>query len=152
MVAVIIVEKRPGLEEGFTVTDYYDGPRQGIANFRGKPHFYDCIFDEVRQDYSDRYRLTPISDHIFDLAMEDWAIWERWQAAFHAGKATRKSHPALPHDRERHDQIRCVLDSALRTDDAICVTQIGTFEPVRGRTLSRGVVVDTQVRWTDETG
>ena len=51
-----VVQLKPGYEEVFTVTDYYDGPRQGIANFKGKPHFYDCIFDEARQDYSDRYR------------------------------------------------------------------------------------------------
>jgi hypothetical protein len=35
--------------------EYYDGPRQGIANFNGQPHFYDCIFDERRDEYSNWY-------------------------------------------------------------------------------------------------
>ena len=39
-----VAELQPGYEEVFTVMDYYDGPRKGVANFRGQPHFYDCIF------------------------------------------------------------------------------------------------------------
>ena len=145
-----IVPLKPGFEEVFTVTDYYDGPRQGIANYKGKPHFYDCVFDEAREDYSDRYRLTAIPNHVFDLAMEDWAIWERWQTTFHAEKTTEKSHPALPQDRTRHEEIRSVLDSALKTDELTCLMRIGLFEPIPTPTLSRGTMVDMQVRWTDE--
>ena len=143
---------KSGFEEVFTVTDFYDGPRQGIANFKGKPHFYDCIFDDARQGYSDCYRLTPIPSHIFELAMEDWAIWERWQTTFHAGKTTRDSHPALPQDRTRHEEIRGVLDSALRTDDANCVIQIGAFEPIGTPKVLVGVSIDTQVKWTPTAG
>ena len=33
----------PGNEIVFTVTDYYDGPLNGIANFQSKPHFYERI-------------------------------------------------------------------------------------------------------------
>jgi hypothetical protein len=36
---VSVVQLKPDFEEVFTVTDYYDGPRKGIANVRGKPHF-----------------------------------------------------------------------------------------------------------------
>ena len=50
MPTVSVIQLKLGFEEVFTVTEYYDGPRQGIANFTGKPHFYDCIFDEARQD------------------------------------------------------------------------------------------------------
>jgi hypothetical protein len=34
-------ELKPEYEHVFTVTDYYDGPRKGIANFLGKPHLAD---------------------------------------------------------------------------------------------------------------
>lgn len=148
--AVSTILLKPGFEEVFTVTDYYDGPRQGIANFKGKPHFYDCIFDEVRNDYSERYRLTAIPTHIFDLAMEDWAIWERWRTAFDAGQTTKESHPALPQERTRYEEIRGVLDSVLKTDELTSVVQIGLFEPIQTPALSRGAMVDMQVRWTDE--
>jgi len=147
---VSIVTLKPGYEEVFTVMDYYDGPRRGIANFNGKPHFYDCVLDESRQNYSDRYRLNAIPNHIFELAMEDCAIWEKWQAAFLAGKTSKGSHPALPQDRSRHEVIRSILDAALRTDELTCVIRIGSFEALAPPKLSRGTMIDTQVRWTEE--
>jgi len=119
---------QPGYEEVFTVVDYYDGPRKGIANFRGQPHFYDCIFDKTKDEYSDLYHLTPLSPDIFKLAKESWAIWKRWESAFHSGKATLESHPALPQDRARYQEIRAILDSALTTNAAACATQHGSFE------------------------
>jgi hypothetical protein len=32
------LELKPGYEMVFTVTDYCDGPRKGIANYQDKPH------------------------------------------------------------------------------------------------------------------
>ena len=120
----------PGYEEVFTVTDYYDGPRQGIANYMGNPHFYDCIFDDKKNDYSDLFHLTPLEPSVFQLAMESWSIWERWESAFRVGRANRDSHPALPEDRPRFEELKLVLDSVLKTDIANCIVQKGSFEVV----------------------
>ena len=144
-----VAEAQPGYEEVFIVTDYYDGPRKGIANFKGLPHFYDCIFDKAKDEYSDLYRLTPISEHIFELAKQDWAIWKRWESAFHSGKATRESHPALPQDRARHQEIRAILDSALTTDIGICAVRRGSFERSGSGEYPKGVMRPLQVRWAD---
>jgi hypothetical protein len=140
---------QPGYEEVFTVTYYYDGPRKGIANFKGLPHFYECIFDEADDDYSDLYRLTPISQSIFELAKEDWAIFKRWEAAFHSGKTTVESCPALRQDSPRHEQIRAILDSALKIDAAVCVTRRGSFERLGSEEFPKGVMRPLQVRWTN---
>jgi len=43
----------PGEEIVFTVNDYWDGPLKGIANFQGKPHFYERIVDSPSDDYAD---------------------------------------------------------------------------------------------------
>jgi len=144
-----VTELQPGYEEVFTVLDYYDGPRKGVANLKGLPHFYDCIFDEANDEYSDLYHLTPISQRIFELAKEDWAIWKRWESAFHSGKATHESHPALPLDRARHEEIRSILDSALTTDTAVCAIQHGSFERIGSGEYAKGVKRPVQVRWTD---
>jgi hypothetical protein len=141
----------PGFEEVFTVTDYYDGPRQGVANYQAQPHFYDRIFDDSRGEYSELFRLTPISQTTFQLAMEDWAIWRRWELAFAAQDVTLDTHPALREDRARHEEIKSVLDSALVTDEETCVLLKGLFEP-RGAHGVIGVLRDFQVRWTDPTG
>jgi len=146
---VISAELQPGHEEVFTVTDYHDGPRTGVANFRGQPHFYDCIFDEAQDEYSDLYRLTPISQRIFELATEDWAIWKKWESAYHSGKVTLQSHPALPEDRARHKEIRTILDSALTTNEAECTVQHGSFERLGSGEYPPGVMRRLQVRWTD---
>jgi hypothetical protein len=132
-------ELKPDYEEVFTVTDYYDGPRIGIANYQGKPHLYDCIFDDSK-GYLNLFRLTPVSPEPFQFAMEDWRIWERWEAEYKAGHASIDTHPALPEDRERHDELRVILDSALRTNKERCVVIRGLFE--EGRTLP------LQVKWT----
>ena len=145
------LDLKPGFEEVFTVLEYYDGPRTGIANFSGKPHFYDCIWDEARNNYSNRFRLTLIPDHIFDLALEDWSIGERWRSAFRAGETTLESHAALPKDTKRYDEILDVLAPVLRTNSATCVTRIGSFEHVSVPTLFRSVVIDMQVRWIEDT-
>lgn len=108
---------RAGFEEVFTVTDYYDGPRQGIANYGGSPHFYDCVISDEKQNYSDLYRLTPVTDQAFQLALEDWAIWERWDRAFKAGQTSEKTHPALPEDAARHAEIKSLVADYLKTDD-----------------------------------
>jgi hypothetical protein len=71
-------ELKPGYEYVFTVTEYFDGPRKGIANYQGNPHFYECIFDEVKDDYSGVFQLTPLDSETLKLAMEDWEIWRRW--------------------------------------------------------------------------
>lgn len=138
-----------GYETVFTVTDYYDGPRGGVANYLGKPHLYECEFDGAQDDYSDRYLLTPISEETFRLALEDWEIWKRWESAYHAGKADISSHPALPDDRARHEELRLILDKELVTDTHKAIVRIGKFEAVRGQDLPRGVIRPLRVKWSE---
>jgi hypothetical protein len=146
------MQLKPGFEEVFTVTDYYDGPRQGVANYQGLPHFYDCFFSEHARDYSNLYRLTPVSHEAFQLALEDWAIWERWERAFHAGETNRDTHPALPEDRDRHLVIKSTLDEQLKTDVERCVNRVGAFLNAGAGVKTRGVLVDLLVRWSEPNG
>jgi hypothetical protein len=146
---VIPGELKPDFELVYTVTEYYDGPRQGVANFMGQPHFYDCVFSEACGDYSDLFRLTPIPSQVLELAREDWAIWERWETAFHEGKVTVASHPALPEERARHEEIDAVLSKVLKTHSDNCIIRAGLFEADEYPALSHGVLRPLQVRWTE---
>jgi hypothetical protein len=101
-----IEELKPEYESVFTVTDYWDGPRKGIANYQGKPHLYECIFDEAREGYSDLFQLTPIDSETLRLALEDWDIWQRWETAFRLGKVERSTHPALSNESKRHGELQ----------------------------------------------
>lgn len=139
---------KPGYECVFTVTEYYDGPRKGIANYQGKPHFYECIFDEAKDDYSELFRLTPLDSEAFQVAMEDWEIWRKWEFAFHGGKTGIGTHPALPHEAERHAELKSILDKVLVTDPIKAISRIGHFEVLGTPDLPKGVIRPLQVKWT----
>ena len=139
---------KPGYERVYTVVDYYDGPRKGMADYQGRPHLYECIFVEGKDAYTDLFRLSPIDPETFRLAMEDWAIWKRWERAYHAGEADVNTHPALPHERERHEELERMLADLLVVDPAKAVTRIGHFEAAGGETLPMGVIRPLQVKWT----
>ena len=69
------------------VWDFYDSPRTGVADYRGQPHYFSCQWDSAADDYSHTYALSPIDSGTFDLVMEQWAIWRKWEFAFQAGEA-----------------------------------------------------------------
>jgi|ERR1022692_278238 hypothetical protein len=144
-----VAELKPGYEEVFAVTDYYDGLVQVLRTSKANLTSTIASLDEMRSDYSSLYRLTPISPHIFDLAREDEAIWERWELAFHAGSTTRETHPALPQDRVRHEEIRAVLNSVLKTDKEACTVRTGLFEVLGSPTLPKGAIRPLKVKWTE---
>lgn len=112
-------------EPVYTVTDFHDGPRRGVASFEGSPHVYESEWDDEGDDYAHTFLVSPISDDDLRLALEDWAIWLRWSAAFNAGTTTIDTHPALPADRERHLELNSLLRQRLViADDAVKVTAI----------------------------
>jgi hypothetical protein len=138
----------PGFETVFTVTEYYDGPRVGVANYCGKPHFYECIFDEDLDTYTESFWLTPISEETFRLTMEDWTIWRRWEFAFHAGKVGLDTHPALPPDSKRCEELKTVLKERLKTSPSCSLKLHGEFTAIEGADLPKGVLRPLQVLWT----
>jgi len=140
---------KPGFEAVFTITDYHDGPRKGIANYHGQPHFYECIFDDAKDDYSELFWLTPLDAKTFQLAMEDWDIWRRWESAFHSGKTDRSTHPALPNEADRHSELKRILDGYLATDPDKGITRVGRFEVLGETGGSMGVTRKLQVEWAE---
>jgi hypothetical protein len=59
-----------GYDKVYTVTEYYDGARAGVADFNGQPHYYECQFDELEGNWSDVFLLKPIDSETFRLALE----------------------------------------------------------------------------------
>jgi hypothetical protein len=105
-----------GYEPVFTVKDFWDCPRSCVANYRGKPHFHECNFDEAKDDFSDVYRLTPLSADAFKLALEDWEIFNRWNEALQSGETDRSTCPCLPEHKSRYEELRRLLEPLLNTD------------------------------------
>jgi hypothetical protein len=129
-------------EPVLTVHDYYDGPRNGIAEYRGSPHVYKCEWDNSADDWSAYFLLSPISDEQLAAVTEDWSIWRRYQAQFHASSLQHgDKHPALAIDWPRHDQLRRAVEDALEINEANAVRAMpefrGSIEPTH----------DFEVRW-----
>ncbi len=114
-------------ETVYTITDWYDGARRGIADLYGKPHYYENPWNESEQDWSEIYFLKLLDDETFALAMEDWEIWLRWERAFKDGKTTQETHPALPEDKQRHEQLKKTLAERLVISPEKCVKATAEF-------------------------
>ena len=121
-----------------TMTDYYDRPRGGIADLEGSPHIYESQFSDI-DDYTDIFHLTPVSPELFEIALEDWEIWLRWQDAYRKNETPHETHPALPADRARHDELEPMLEQALVVDESNFVKATAEFRRTEGR---------LEVRWT----
>ena len=122
-----------------TMTDYYDGPRGGVADFCGAPHVYESEFSDTLNNYTDSFRLSPISDDLFQLALEDWAIWLRWDSAFKHGETPHDTHPDLPVERDHHCELARLLDINLVIDSHNFLLATAEFRDLHS-TL--------QVRWS----
>lgn len=115
-------------ETVYTVTDFWDGIRAGIADFNGAPHYYERPFDEQKDDWTEFFLLKRIDEETFRLAMEDWEIWKRWYIACQIGETTIETHPALPEDRARHREITEILSERLVVNPSLDVKAQAEFE------------------------
>ncbi len=139
-----------GFDIVHSVLDYYDGPRSGVADFGGVPHVYECDWSDEADDYSDIYLLVPLPEEVFKLALEDWAIWRRWEAAFHRGEASQETHPALPQDRERHTELQNRLAPFMKVDSRECFRAKASFEVRTDCPQPEKGMRNLKVKWTPE--
>jgi len=114
-------------ERVHTITDYWDQPRGGVADFRGSPHVYRSVFDESGDAWSDVCVLSPVDSETFQLALEDREIFLRWRRAFEGGQTSQNTYPALPHDQRRHEAVKTLLAERLVIDPAKAVRAKSEF-------------------------
>src|SRR5262245_29956600 len=110
-----------------TVTDYWDQPRQGVADFAGLPHFYDRKFDEDVGEYTEYYYLTPIDRATLELAREQWRIWVRSRATWDTVSGDYPAGSPLFDDRRRYVELEALLKDKLVTDHRAARLARGEF-------------------------
>jgi hypothetical protein len=137
------------VETVHTCTDWYDGPRRGIADFQGQPHVFESEWRDGEDMDADTFLLVPVDAETVRLAREDWAIWRRWETAFHQGRAGLDTHPALPEDRPRHEELRRLLEGRLAVDPAGAVRKAAEFRGRRDPDWSGYGFRPLEVRWVD---
>ena len=111
-----------------TLTDWYDGPRKGIADYCGQPHLFESEWQDGGNLDADTFLLTPVDAETFSLALESWAIWKRWETTFYQEKASAESHPALPEDRMRHEELKSLLEGRLEVNPSQSLRKTADFQ------------------------
>ncbi|GEM_PF-597276 len=133
-----------------TVWDYFDGPRTGLADYRGRPHYFVCDFDTAADDYSDVFTLALVDDETFALALKQWALWREWETAFHAGVVTRDSHPGIKGNNSTYDAYRSELQDRLAKAARLPHTLRATFRASPGAPQTpKGMMRTLEVSWQD---
>jgi len=115
-------------EKVYTVENYYDEPRSGIANFEGKPHVYECTFDYLEEEYSNRFKLMEVSNETLQLALKAWHLWIKWDNKPDKSKVELDSHPVLPKDKNKHIELSKELNKRLKIDETKAFFADGKFE------------------------
>jgi hypothetical protein len=134
-------------ERVYTVVGYYDGPRRGVADFNGAAHLYESEWSDIADDYTDFFNLSPVDPETFQLVQEHWQIWLRWERARHEGTVAQDTHPALPEDRARHEELEALLRPQLVTA-AQPVRASATFRRDRTRPWDgKGHSPPLEVQW-----
>ena len=136
-------------ETVYTCTDWWDGPRGGIADLLGSPYLFKSEWDDANDDYANTFLLCPVDAETFALALEQWAIWRRWETAYYRGQTTIAEHPALLEERPRYDELTRLLTERLVIDKEKAVRKAATFQKGREPNWSGLGQLPLQVKWED---
>jgi len=96
------------MEKVYVENDWYDGPRNGIANYKGLPHRFVANFDELK-GYEDTFKLFPVTDDELSLEIEQWRIFVEWNKRYESGEAEVDTHPGHGGINQRYDEINKIL-------------------------------------------
>ncbi|MFD8076822.1 hypothetical protein ACFV3E_29685 [Streptomyces sp. NPDC059718] len=98
-----------GFERTHVDLEWYDGPRKGLADIDGLPHYYEGR-DYDHADEADEYYVWPASEAAVAMEREQWAIFVRWNERHEAaGMVETESHPALGGVDARYDELDVLL-------------------------------------------
>ena len=140
-------------ERVYTVWDYYDGPRTGIADYGGAPHHFVNEFDDDTEEYTERFTLRPINKATMQLILKQWDIWRSWELAFHKGQRDKSSHPALHGQDETYAQLGIEIKTELETNAAAPIVAGATFRLCANQPeLPKGMLGELEVEWTGNLG
>jgi hypothetical protein len=132
-------------ERVLAIWDIYDGPRTGIAEFNGIPHYFECIFDESAGDYSNFFRLSPVSEEFLQYAARQWAIFRSWEARFHRGLVSLESHPGHGKLDAEYDRLGTWLNTEVKSLKALPGKYAPIFRPLQGQEgLPPGILRDLE--------
>ncbi|MEV4559257.1 hypothetical protein AB0K51_20025 [Kitasatospora sp. NPDC049285] len=97
-----------GFERVHSELEWYGGPRAGLADVDGKPHYFQG-YDWDDADEADEYSVWPASDTAVELEREQWAIFATWHEHREAGTVGPETHPGRGGIDDRYDELARLL-------------------------------------------
>lgn len=91
-----------------TITNWYDGPVEGVAYYSNECVIYERVFSEETDDYSGNYYLTPISPEKLELIMDFWEKWVEYVDGGYKGDFSCKNpiRSILDNSKDFHKYIK----------------------------------------------
>lgn len=99
-----------GFDQVYIENDWYDGPRSGLADVGGVPHYFQAVDAYQHPDQPDNeYFVWPASDTALAMEWEQWAIFVEWNTRHEAGVTTVDDHPGHGAVNARYDELATML-------------------------------------------
>lgn len=87
------------------ITDWWDGPKSGFADYNGSIHSFERIFDEQTQDWTLSYWLRPVSNKEYLLQKESYTLFLEWLK----NNDKARVHPLEDMENIRYQELRQLL-------------------------------------------
>ncbi len=134
-------------ERVYSVWDFYDGPRTGVADFSNVPCHFESLWNEELDDFANSYVLRELTASIRETANEYDRIWRTWERRFLAGTTSGETHPKGTDS--RFDELTRILDVEIHQLEVIGI-RVPEFTAKRGQeNLTEGTVKELQVEWLE---
>ncbi|WP_438309544.1 hypothetical protein ACSHWO_00470 [Streptomyces sp. HUAS TT3] len=109
---------RAGFERVYVEHDWYDGPRKGIADVQGTPHYFRAVHDYWHPDdpHDDEYFVWPIDEASLSLERELSAVTADW----HRRVAESTGTTGFPGDGgvdRRYEELQALLGPRRKAPD-----------------------------------
>jgi hypothetical protein len=130
------------------VWEIYDGPRTGISDVHGKPHYFNCIFDKSRCEYSENYEVYQIDPGFLAQAKEQWAIYRAWEAKHHGGQVSTDTHPGHGGLNQRYDELEIEIKNAIPNLKKVGVYNTVFIAADEQPDLPFGCLPNMEAQWT----
>lgn len=97
-------------ERVYTMHDWWDGPKSGVADYQGVPYIFNRNFNDELDEYNDYYLLSPITNEQCQLIIEGYEIWKRDRDADVDQQNSSNIYGTLPGDQERYIEIKSLTN------------------------------------------